>query len=295
MALSWNGFFRRVVKINDSSVLVTACLAGFLSGFAANAISGTVALPTFTPSFRPIPKLYSSLMQCSEESPRWLLEKGRDAEAKKALKYLHRTTADPSRPLARAETVQIKAQVETERALPKGFIYVFSTPRLRKRAFIYIVFWAMRQVIGITAVANLITTSMTGLGFGTVVQLDLSIFWSVCAVLGYGIDIVLLDPIGGFGMAAILSTMATLAKYYLCEGSTITYLSFFGNAIAYSAPVSLGLHNIGWRFYMIMGLTLDEIKVTFGDKVELELKDALYNNETVSIKTTGPAKPESAV
>lgn len=96
-------------------------------------------------------------------------------------------------------------------------------------------------------------------------------------------------------MAAILSTMASLVKYYLgtpagpgvralvalyfimgafftstiectsyvygseiwpthlrSEGSTITYLSFFGNAIAYSAPVSVGLNNIGWKFYMIL-------------------------------------------
>lgn len=96
-------------------------------------------------------------------------------------------------------------------------------------------------------------------------------------------------------MAAILSTMAALVKYYLgtpagpgvralvalyfimgafftstiectsyvygseiwpthlrSEGSTITYLSFFGNAIAYSAPVSVGLNNIGWKFYMIL-------------------------------------------
>lgn len=36
------------------------------------------------------------------------------------------------------------------------------------------------------------------------------------------------------------------------EGSTIAYASFFGNAIAYSAPVSVGLAAIGWKFYMIL-------------------------------------------
>ncbi|ESZ91941.1 hypothetical protein SBOR_7686 [Sclerotinia borealis F-4128] len=296
------------------------------------------------------------------ESPRWLMEKGRDAEAKQVLEYLHKTTADPYNTLARAEAVQIKAQVDTERALPKGFIYIFSTPHLRKRAFISIILWTMGQGTGITAIANLIPTFMAGLGFGTVVQLGLGIVWSVCAVIGCGINVVLLDRIGrrklliigGFGMAAILSTMAALVKYYLgtpagpgvralvalyfimgafftstiectsyvygseiwpthlrSEGSTITYLSFFGNAIAYSAPVSVGLNNIGWKFYMIlivvtvittimivlwfpetMGLTLEEINVTFGDKVELQLKDALYNE---SESTTDPSKPESAV
>ena len=36
------------------------------------------------------------------------------------------------------------------------------------------------------------------------------------------------------------------------EGSTIAFASFFGNAIAYSAPVSVGLANIGWKFYLIL-------------------------------------------
>ena len=35
------------------------------------------------------------------------------------------------------------------------------------------------------------------------------------------------------------------------EGSTIAYASFFGNAIAYSAPVAVALANIGWKFYMV--------------------------------------------
>jgi hypothetical protein len=36
------------------------------------------------------------------------------------------------------------------------------------------------------------------------------------------------------------------------EGSTLAYASFFGNAIAYSAPVSVALKTIGWKFYMIL-------------------------------------------
>lgn len=42
-----------------------------------------------------------------------------------------------------------------------------------------------------------------------------------------------------------------------------------------------------------MGLTLEEINVTFGEKVELELKDALYN-ETEST-ASDHSKPESAM
>ena len=35
------------------------------------------------------------------------------------------------------------------------------------------------------------------------------------------------------------------------EGATIALVSFFGNAVAYSAPVTLALNNIGWKFYMV--------------------------------------------
>ncbi|TVY33564.1 High-affinity glucose transporter [Lachnellula subtilissima] len=256
------------------------------------------------------------------ESPRWLMEKGRDEDAIKVLQYLHNTESDPNATLAQAEAVQIKAQVETEKLLPKGFIYIFSTPHLRKRAFCSILLWIMGQGTGITAIANLVPTFMAGLGFGTTVQLGLGVVWSVF--------------VGGIGSAAILSVMAALVKYYLgstnqagtnalvalyfifgafftstvectsyvygseiwpthlrSEGSTLAYASFFGNAIAYSAPVSVALKNIGWEFYMIlvsvtvvsaigimfyfpetMGLSLEEINTKFGDKVEVELKDA---------------------
>ncbi|KAL9096250.1 MAG: hypothetical protein Q9165_001773 [Trypethelium subeluteriae] len=77
------------------------------------------------------------------------------------------------------------------------------------------------------------------------------------------------------------------------EGSTLAFASFFGNAIAYSAPVSVGLANIGWKLYMVFvavttastiailftfpetsGLTLEEINVKFGDRVEVDLQTA---------------------
>ncbi|TVY26083.1 High-affinity glucose transporter [Lachnellula hyalina] len=290
------------------------------------------------------------------ESPRWLMEKGRDEEAKKVLEYLHNTESDPDATFAQAEAVQIKAQVETEKLLPKGFIYIFSTPHLRKRAFCSILLWIMGQGTGITAIANLVPTFMAGLGFGTTLQLGLGVVWSVCALIGCGFNVVLLDLVGGFGSAAILSVMAALVKYYLgstnqagtnalvalyfifgafftstvectsyvygseiwpthlrSEGSTLAYASFFGNAIAYSAPVSVALKNIGWEFYMIlvsvtvvsaigiafyfpetMGLSLEEINHKFGDAVEVELKDAFVTEThgAVLVNSVESSKPE---
>lgn len=35
------------------------------------------------------------------------------------------------------------------------------------------------------------------------------------------------------------------------ESATITFVSFFGNAVACSVPVTLALTTIGWKFYMV--------------------------------------------
>jgi MFS family permease len=130
------------------------------------------------------------------ESPRWLMEKGRDEDAKAVLEYLHNTKGDPNSTLAHAEVVQIKAQVDAEKHLPKGFIYIFSTPHLRKRAICSIILWVMGQGTGITAIANLIPTFMGGLGFGVTLQLGLGVVWCVCALIGCGFNVLLLDRVG---------------------------------------------------------------------------------------------------
>ncbi|KAJ4308320.1 hypothetical protein N0V84_012160 [Fusarium piperis] len=203
----------------------------------------------------------------------------------------------------------------------------------------------MAQGTGITAIANLVPVLMGGLGFGVTLQMALGVVWTVCAVIGCGFNVLLLDRvgrvkllvIGGFGSAAILSVMAALQKFYLgtddgaglnaavaiyfifgafftttiectayaygseiwpthlrSEGSTLVFASFFGNSIAYSAPVTVGLKNTGWKFYMIfvvvtvistiaiwftfpetIGLPLEEINAKFGEKVEIDLKSAV--------------------
>jgi MFS family permease len=130
------------------------------------------------------------------ESPRWLMEKGRDEDAKAVLEYLHNTKGDPNSTLAHVEAIQIKAQVDAERHLPKGFIYIFTTPHLRKRAFCSIILWVMGQGTGITAIATLIPTFMGGLGFGVTLQLGLGVVWCVCALIGCGFNVMLLDRVG---------------------------------------------------------------------------------------------------
>lgn len=130
------------------------------------------------------------------ESPRWLMEKGREKEARSVLENLHRTEADPDATFAHAEANQIKAQVESEKGLPKGYVYIFTTPHLRKRAFCAILLWVMGQGTGITAIANLIPTLMGGLGFGTTMQLALGLVWCICAILGCLVNVSLMGRVG---------------------------------------------------------------------------------------------------
>ncbi|KAL3474272.1 general substrate transporter [Aspergillus californicus] len=286
------------------------------------------------------------------ESPRWLTQNGREDEAKAVLEYLHSTKSDTRATFAHAEFTQIKSQVEFERNTPRGYLHILRTPSYRKRALCSILLWVMGQGTGITAIANLVPTLMGTLGFGTTMQLGLGVVWTVCAVIGCGINVLLLDRVGrvkllvvgGFGSAAIIGIMGALSKYYLnstytpginaavatyfifgafftstiectayvygseiwpthlrSEGSTIAFASFFLNAVAYTAPVTMALATIGWKYYMVfvavpvvstvgiifyfpetMGLSLEEINAKFGDNVELELQDALAAEDASS-------------
>lgn len=90
------------------------------------------------------------------ESPRWLVEQGRDDEARAILERLHRSKADPDATVAKAEFVQIRAQIQAERSLPSSYWYILTTPSMLKRAVCTLLVWTMGQSTGITVIANLI-------------------------------------------------------------------------------------------------------------------------------------------
>jgi MFS family permease len=130
------------------------------------------------------------------ESPRWLCQKERYNEARMVLQRLHQSPDDPDSHLAVAEMAQIKAHIETERALPRGYIYIFRTPHLRHRAACSILMWVMAQSTGILVIANLTPTLFGQLGLGVVLQLGLSATTWICSMLGCFVNALLMDRVG---------------------------------------------------------------------------------------------------
>lgn len=157
------------------------------------------------------------------ESPRWLVEHGRAADAGRILDSIHKTHDDPEGRVAHAELHQIVAQVELDRSLPSSWWHIITTPSLRKRLICTLLVWTMAQSTGITVLANLTPRLFGALGYGTVLQLSLSLVWTVCLFIGCFFNIYLIDRIGrvklivagGWGMIILLAVEAALQAQYL--------------------------------------------------------------------------------
>ncbi|KIX04834.1 uncharacterized protein Z518_05705 [Rhinocladiella mackenziei CBS 650.93] len=152
------------------------------------------------------------------ESPRWLVEQGRYEEAAAILERLHRSKLDPKGTVAHAEMTQIQAQVEVEKSMPRGYLYILKTPSLRWRFFCTALVWGMGQSTGINVIATLTPVLFSKLGYGTTLQLGLTVVWTVCLQIGCIVNVLIVDRIGRknlLGTAVLLSIEAALEKYYL--------------------------------------------------------------------------------
>jgi len=157
------------------------------------------------------------------ESPRWFVEQGRVEEASAIMERLHRTKSDPSSSLARAEMVQIVAQVEAEKDLPHSYWYILSNAHLRKRAYCSILIFAMVQSSGLLVIFNLMPILFAALNFDATLQLGLSIVWVTVACIGASTNAMIVDRvgrvkllgIGGVLLMIALSIQCALQKTYL--------------------------------------------------------------------------------
>ena len=144
------------------------------------------------------------------ESPRWLVEKERYDEAWKIFERIHQHPRDPENKIAKAELVQVRAQVSAERLLQKGWVYIFKTPHMRRRAFLTFWTWFLGQSTGNFVIANLLPRYFAGLGYPVILQLGLSLAYVSTGLLGSISNALLIDVYGRRRMIVTGGAVATV-------------------------------------------------------------------------------------
>jgi len=155
------------------------------------------------------------------ESPRWLIEKGRDDEALVVLKRIHRIKTDPDSKVATAEHIQICAQVRSERDLPKGWIYIMKNSHHRRRAFITFWLWFLANSSGDFVIANLLPRYFASLGYGVTLQFGLSTAFIATGLTASLISSYLLDIWGRRKMIVCGGIVSTIFIMIICILQTL--------------------------------------------------------------------------
>jgi len=84
-----------------------------------------------------------------QESPRWLVMQGRDAEAEAVLMKLHADPTDPNNDAAKAEFYQIQKQIAIDRTLGNSWMHILKKPSYRKRALLAVGITGIIQCSGV--------------------------------------------------------------------------------------------------------------------------------------------------
>ena len=83
----------------------------------------------------------------SKETPRYLVWAGKKEQAWKVLHRLHQNPHDAEDRVAHAEYTQIILQVEHDKEVGAGFVQMFRTPSLRRRAFsVIFLLWVVPSI-----------------------------------------------------------------------------------------------------------------------------------------------------
>lgn len=116
------------------------------------------------------------------ESPRWLILRGREEEARQILMKLHDDGVDENHTFARAEYIQIQKQIALDRTLDSSWMHIFRKPSLRKRMWLSLATTGFIQCSGVLVINNYGPTLYRDLGFSVEKQLLYPAAWLTLAL-----------------------------------------------------------------------------------------------------------------
>ncbi|KAK2748131.1 hypothetical protein FQN57_001255 [Myotisia sp. PD_48] len=147
-------------------------------------------------------------------SPRWLLQQGRDEEARETLIRLHRTKGDPENIEAEREFYQMKQQLELDRRIKQntGTFDLFKTAANRRRTLVGFALMIGNQFTGVLIIANYGVLLYASLGMKTFMPLLLSALWVTASFPGNVFTAFFVDKLGRrffllTGLGGILFTL----------------------------------------------------------------------------------------
>ncbi|EXJ68554.1 uncharacterized protein A1O5_08347 [Cladophialophora psammophila CBS 110553] len=157
------------------------------------------------------------------ESPRYLCWIGRHEAALEAIQRLHRDVDDPENSAAKAEFMQIRAQVEKDKEEKSGYVRMFTKPSWRKRSFLVLFIMFASQATGVNGIANYLVLIFGTLGLKGVMPLLVYAIYSVIGTIAAFVACFTMDKFGrrrlfliGFpALAANLLIEALLQRQYL--------------------------------------------------------------------------------
>ncbi|KAK5209652.1 hypothetical protein LTR47_009050 [Exophiala xenobiotica] len=132
------------------------------------------------------------------ESPRWLIDKNRPEAGYEVLRKLHTRADDPEEIVAREEFLQIRRQIELERAdkLSKGWGALFKKPSMRKRLVLGFGTQFIAQSTGVLVVNNYQILLYKSLGITGSLPLLLNALYNGLAAFMNFINSLFLDRLG---------------------------------------------------------------------------------------------------
>lgn len=177
----------------------------------------------FPLSFQVVPAI---ILTCGiwflPESPRWLMEKGREEEGRSVLARLHLNQGATNSQLLEHELFQIQESLVSEKqSAVRSWRQLLLSPRWRHRVLLACGLQVFSQCSGTNVISNYGPRLFQTLGFTASTSLMIIGLWSALAQFWYTVFMLFIDKVGRrkllipslLGMGAALCIEATLAQY----------------------------------------------------------------------------------